>query len=122
MQATETIWQTLELALVTRGVIQLQFIDHYRGNPITVQMSLNGMGNMTQTTRDEVEEGVETWKNIVFERHGLKISRTKTEYLLSPSNQTKTTVKIVDVGLPRYSDILLVGERLSVWTTFIKHS
>ena len=29
-------------------------------------------------TREEVEEDLETWK-VVFERHGLKISRTKTE-------------------------------------------
>ena len=31
------------------------------------------------TTREEVEEDLETWR-VVFERHGLKISRTKTEY------------------------------------------
>ena len=32
-------------------------------------------------TREEVEEDLETWR-VVFERHGLNISRTKTEYLL----------------------------------------
>ena len=31
-------------------------------------------------TREEVEEDLETWR-VVFERHGLNISRTKTEYL-----------------------------------------
>ena len=34
-------------------------------------------------TRKEVEEDLETWR-VVFERHGLKTSRTKTEYLPSP--------------------------------------
>ena len=50
-------------------------------------------------TREEVEEDRETWR-VVFERHGLKISRTKTEYLPSHTNDTETTVKIADVGLP----------------------
>ena len=36
----------------------------------------------------------------MFERHWLKISRTKTEYLPSPPNYTETTVKTVDAKLP----------------------
>ena len=44
-------------------------------------------------TREEVEEGLETWR-VVFERHGLKISRTKTEYLPSPTNDTDKTVQV----------------------------
>ena len=35
-------------------------------------------------TREEVKEDLETWR-VVFERHWLKISRTKTEYLPSPT-------------------------------------
>ena len=50
-------------------------------------------------TREEVVEDLETWR-VVFERHGLKISRTKTEYLPSPTNDTENTVKIVDAELP----------------------
>ena len=42
-------------------------------------------------TCEEVEEDLET-RRIVFEGHGLKISRTKTEYLPSPTNDTGTTV------------------------------
>ena len=34
-------------------------------------------------TRDEVEVDLEIW-TVAFERHGLKISRTKTEYLPTP--------------------------------------
>ena len=56
-------------------------------------------------THEEVEEDLGTWR-VVFERHGLKISRTKTEYLPSPTNDTGTTVKIVDAELP--SDILQI--------------
>ena len=50
-------------------------------------------------TRDEVEEDLETWR-VVFERHGLKISKTETEYLPSPTNDTETTVKSDDAELP----------------------
>ena len=51
------------------------------------------------TTREEVEEDLETWR-VVFESHWLKICRTKTEYLPSPTNDTETTVKIVDAEMP----------------------
>ena len=44
---------------------------------------------MCAIPREEVEEDLET-RRVVFERHGLKISRTKTEYLPSPTNDTET--------------------------------
>ena len=53
-------------------------------------------------TREEVEEDLETWR-VMFERHGLKINRTKTEYLPSPTNDTDTTVISVDAELPMYT-------------------
>ena len=59
-------------------------------------------------TREEVEEDLETWR-VVFERHGLKISRTKTVYLLSPTNDTETTVKLVDAELPTVTSFKYLG-------------
>ena len=56
-------------------------------------------------TREEV---LETWR-VVFERHGLKISRTKTEYLPSPTNDTETIVKIVDAELPTVTSFKYLG-------------
>ena len=59
-------------------------------------------------TREEVEENLETWR-VVFERHGLNISRTKTEYLPSPTNDTGTTVKSVDAELPTVTSFKYIG-------------
>ena len=63
---------------------------------------------MCAMTREEVEEDLETWR-VVFESHGLKISRTKTEYLPSPTNDTETTVKIVDAELPTVTSFKFIG-------------
>ena len=59
-------------------------------------------------TREEVEEHLETWR-VVFESHGLKISRAKTGYLPSPTNDTETTVKIVDAELPTVTSFKYLG-------------
>ena len=59
-------------------------------------------------TSEEVEEDLEIWR-VVFESHGLKISRTKTEYLPSPTHDTETTVKIVDAELPTVTSFKYVG-------------
>ena len=59
-------------------------------------------------TREEVEEDLETWR-VLFERHGLKISRTKTEYLPSPTNDTETTVNSVDAELPTMTSFKYLG-------------
>ena len=59
-------------------------------------------------TREEVEEDLETWR-VVFERHGLKISRTNTEHLPSPTNDTETTVKMVDAELPTVTSFKYLG-------------
>ena len=59
-------------------------------------------------TREEMEEDLAP-RRVVFERHGLKISRTKTEYLPSPTNDTGTTVNIVDSELPTVTSFKYIG-------------
>ena len=68
---------------------------------------------MCAMTREEVEEDLETLI-VVFERHGLKISRTNTEYLPSLTNETETTVTIVDAELPTVTSFKYLG---SLFTT-----
>ena len=63
---------------------------------------------MCAMTREEVEEDLETLR-VVFESHGLKISRTKTEYLTSNTNDTEITVKIVDAELPTVASFKYLG-------------
>ena len=60
-------------------------------------------------TSDEVEEDLGTWR-VVFEGHGLNISRTEIEYLPSPTNDTETTVKIVDAELPTVTSFKYLGQ------------
>ena len=45
-------------------------------------------------TREEAEEDLKTWR-VVFERHGLTMSRPKTKYLPSPTNEAVTTGKML---------------------------
>ena len=59
-------------------------------------------------TREGVEEDLET-RRVVFESHGLKISRTKTEYLSSDTNETETTEKIDGDELPTLTSFKYIG-------------
>ena len=63
---------------------------------------------MCATTREEVEVDLETWR-VLLKSHGLKISRTNTVYLPSPTNDTNTTVKIVDAELPTMTSFKYIG-------------
>ena len=58
--------------------------------------------------REEVEKDMET-QRVVFQSHRLNIWRTKTEYLPSPTNDTETTVKIVDAELPTVTSFKCLG-------------
>ena len=62
--------------------------------------------------REEVKKDLETWR-VVFEMHGLKISRTEKEYLLSPTHDTETTVKIVDAELPTVTSFKYIGSKFT---------
>ena len=64
-------------------------------------------------TREEVEEDLETWR-VVFGRHGLKISRTKREYLPSPTNDTESTVNSVDAELPTVTSFKYLGSMSTI--------
>ena len=63
---------------------------------------------MCVMTREEVEEDLEKLR-VVFVRHGLKISRTSSEYLPSPTHDTETTGNIVDAEVPKVTSFKYIG-------------
>ena len=50
-----------------------------------------------------------TWKHGELCLRVMKISKTKIEYLPSPTNDTETTVKIVDAELPTVTSFKFIG-------------
>ena len=58
--------------------------DNIKKDPLWAMMFADDLMRCT-VIGEEVEEDLEPWR-VAFERHGLKISRTKREYLPSPTN------------------------------------
>ena len=54
-------------------------------------------------TREEVEQELESWR-YALERRGVKISRSKTEYLCINGGNDKETVKMEDTKVPRIKE------------------
>ena len=59
-------------------------------------------------TREEVERRLESWK-YALERGGMKVSRSKTEYLCINGGNDDETVKIWDTKLPRVKEFKYLG-------------
>ena len=56
-----------------------------------------------EETREEVERKLESWK-YALERRGMKVSRSKTEYLCINGGNDKETVKMEDTKVPRVKE------------------
>ena len=56
-----------------------------------------------QETRKEVERRLESWR-YTLERRGMKVSRSKTEYLCINGENYKETVKMKDTKVPRMKE------------------
>ena len=59
-------------------------------------------------TRKEVEQRLESWK-YVLERKGMKVSRSKTEYLCINAGNDDATVKMEDAKVPRVKELKYLG-------------
>ena len=59
--------------------------------------------------QDDIEQCFSNELLQFYPYHGLKISRTKTEYLPRLTNDTETTVKIVDAELPTVTSFRHIG-------------
>ena len=59
-------------------------------------------------TREEVERRLECWR-YALERRGMKVSRSKTEYLCVNGRNDKETVKMEDTKVPRVKEFKYLG-------------
>ena len=59
-------------------------------------------------TREEVERRLECWR-YALERRGLKVSRSKTEYLCVNGENNKETVKMENTKVPRVKEFKYLG-------------
>ena len=59
-------------------------------------------------TREEVERRLECWR-YALERRGVKVSRSKTEYLCVNGGNDKETVKMEDKKVPRVKKCKYLG-------------
>ena len=61
-----------------------------------------------EETREEVERRLESWK-YALERRGMKVSRSKTEYLCINGGNDDETVKMEDTKVPRVKEFKYLG-------------
>ena len=61
-----------------------------------------------EETREEVERRLEFWK-YALERRGMKVSRSKTEYLCINGGNDDETVKMEDAKVPRVKEFKYLG-------------
>ena len=61
-----------------------------------------------EETRKEVERRLESWK-YALERRGMKVSRSKTEYLCINGGNDDETVKMEDTKVPRVKGFKYLG-------------
>ena len=61
-----------------------------------------------EETRDQVEKRLESWR-YALERKGMKVSRSKTEYLCINGGNDNETVKVEDTKVPRVKELKYLG-------------
>ena len=61
-----------------------------------------------EETREEVKRRLESWK-YALERRGIKVSRSKTEYLCINGGNDDETVKMEDTKVPRVKEFMYLG-------------
>ena len=61
-----------------------------------------------EETREEVEQRLECWR-YALERRGMKVSRSKTEYLCINEKNDDETVKMEDTKVPKVKEFKYLG-------------
>ena len=64
-----------------------------------------------EETREEVERRLESWR-YALEKRGMKVSRSKTEYLCITGGNDDKTVKMEDTKVPRVKKFKYLGSKV----------
>ena len=64
-----------------------------------------------EETREEVEQRLESWR-YAFERRGMKVIRSKAEYLFITGKNVDETVKMKDAKVPRVKEFKYLGSMM----------
>ena len=89
------------------AVIMDRLTDEARRKPPWTMLFANDIA-ICEETREEVEQRLESWK-YALERRGMKISRSKTEYLCINGGNDDETVKMEDTKVPRVKEFKYLG-------------
>ena len=94
--------QGLALSLFLFDVIMDRLTDKVRRKPSWTMLFADDI-MICKKPREEVEQRLECWR-YVLERRGMKISRSKIEYLCANEGNDKETVKMEDTKVPRVKE------------------
>ena len=89
------------------AVIMDRLTDEVRREPPWTMLFANDIV-ICEETREAVEQRLESWR-YALERRGMKISRSKTEYLCINGGNEKETVKMDNTKVPRVKEFKYLG-------------
>ena len=88
-------------------VIMVRLTDEVRREPPWTTLFADDIV-IYEDTREEVERRIECWR-YALERRGMKVSRSKTEYLCVNGENDKKTVKMEDTKVPLVKEFKYLG-------------
>ena len=92
------------------AVIMDRLTDEVRREPLWTMLFADDIV-ICEETREEVERRLESWK-YALERRGMKVSRSKTEYLCINGRNDNETVKMDDAKVPRVKEFNYLGSTM----------
>ena len=98
------------LSLFLFAVIMDRLINEVRREPPWMMLFADDIV-ICEETREEVEQRLESWR-YALERRGMKVSRSKTEYLCINGGNDKETVKMKDTNVPRVKEFMYLGSMM----------
>ena len=84
------------------AVIMDRLTDEVRREPLWTMLFADDI-MICEETREEVEQRLECWR-YALERRGMKVSRSKTEYLCINGGNDDETMKMEDTKVPRVKE------------------